>query len=59
MGHQGRVLAAERDSVPQDLAGHQAAAADVRACPGKGILWGALISALLWLVLIAVLAPLL
>jgi len=51
MGNQSRAVAAKADSVPQIVAGKKPAA-DERSCPGKGILWGGVISAALWLILI-------
>lgn len=53
MANRSRAVAAEPDSVPQALTG-QTHSTRERSCPGKGILWGGLISAALWLILIAV-----
>jgi len=57
MVNRSREVAAEPDSVPQVLTG-RSPATEERSCPGKGILWGGLISAVLWLVLIFLLTPL-
>jgi len=54
MVHRSRAVAAEQKSVPQVLM-RETPATDERSCPGKGILWGGLISAALWLALIALL----
>lgn len=57
MVNRSTAVTTEPKSVPQVVTG-QAPVAEERSCPGKGILWGGLISAVLWLILIALLIPL-
>lgn len=57
MLNRSRAVAAEHDNVPQVLT-KQTPATEEHSSPGKGMLWGSLISAVLWLILIALIAPL-
>ncbi len=58
MVSRSRSVAVSPKSLPQVLSG-QTPETEERSCPGKGMLWGGLISAVLWLILIALLTPLL
>jgi len=58
MVSRSRSVAVSPKSLPRVLT-EQTPATEERSCPGKGMLWGGLISAVLWLILIALLTPLL